>query len=259
MLRTLLPVIAFLGIAPWAFAQTQVLYVGSFGGSSSATTLSQVGWTAALGSETSGYDGIYTQAGALDENTSQSLPEDTVYLGGASGSGAIYTTDSSGAGTNGTQAFSDINPLLYSSVAFSVEAQQSYLSSNASNYFAIQVAGSWYLSTTPMVLTTGSASAAGEYFSSEALTYNPAAANWDSFTVSGSSITLGAVAGSALSGDITGVGIVQTLSSPGGSWDFNNFEVTATSAVPEPDSLALVASGASIGLFALRRRRWPSI
>ncbi|MGD1089382.1 MAG: hypothetical protein ABR955_11750, partial [Verrucomicrobiota bacterium] len=212
-IKTIISIIAVLVTATLVSAQT--LYEETFGGASSPGTLSQVGWSNAVGSF-SGYDGIYAQSGAVDYNTGQTLPENTVYLGGeAAASSAIFATDSSGEGTLGTASFSDINPSLYPSLVFSVESQQSYQATNANNYFAIQVEGSWYASTTAMTLPgTG----VGSNFVLQTLTYNPTASNWNTFAISGTSVTLGGLADANVSGNITGVGILQTDVSSGGSW-----------------------------------------
>ena len=47
-----------------------------------------------------------------------------------------------------------------------------------------------------------------ESYLANQLTYNPAAANWDTMTVSGSSVAIGGTASAALSGPITGFGLV---------------------------------------------------
>jgi len=63
-------------------------------------------------------------------------------------------------------------------------------------------------------------------------------------------VTLGAAPGSALSGNITGVGLVSTFH----QYQSANFDFVEITAVPEPMSAGLLGCGL-IGLAAYRRRR----
>jgi arabinogalactan endo-1,4-beta-galactosidase len=196
---------------------------GSVAGAGNDLTLSQVGWFQV--GPSSGYSGIYPQAGAVDINTEQSLPDSVAYFGGSSKSGMMYTTNGAGSGTYGDSAFTSINPALYSNLTFSVETQQSFQGSNVSSYFAVQIGTNWYVSTNPMpVNVEGGASA---NFVMASLVYNPQASGWKKLTIGGSSVTVGSPAGSNLSGSINGIGVVETLTGAG-SWDFANLLIDAT-------------------------------
>jgi hypothetical protein len=112
---------------------------------------------------------------------------------------------------------------------------------------AVQIAGVWYASATPV--STGNVEGA---FVTNSLVFNGAAANWvlvsDVDATAG--VTLGAAPGSALSGNITGVGLVSTFH----QYQTVNFDFVEVTSVPEPMSAGLLGCGL-IGLAACRRRR----
>jgi arabinogalactan endo-1,4-beta-galactosidase len=239
--------VAFTTLPASAPPQPAYLYQEDFGATvGGGLTLAQVGWSQVLSS--SGYAGIYPQAGAHDVNTGLALPNSASYFGGSkAGSGIFYTTNNEGSGADGDSAFTSIDPTMYSNLLFSIETQQSSTGGNVSCYFAVQVGGAWYASTSPMsVYVEGGASA---NFSEASLTYNPLAANWTTLTVGTHSVTQGGAPSSNLSGPITGIGVFAKLVSPGGSWDYNDLLIRATwpFITSQPTNI-IVSPGASTDL-----------
>lgn len=206
-----------------ASAQTAILYQQDWGTTNGGTSLAAVGWSQVL--PPAGFSGMYTQSGAHDGATAQTLPTSTLYFGGNNaGTGVYYTTNGAGSGTGGDSAFTSIDPTLYTNLNISLESQWSWQGGNLSCWFAVQVGGSWYVATN-QPLTTAQHSASPTFYLSS-ITYNPAASNWNTLTISS-----GAVGGPApgnLSGPITGIGVVVALTG-GGSWDYNNFLITSIS------------------------------
>ncbi|MGD0813866.1 MAG: glycosyl hydrolase 53 family protein [Verrucomicrobiota bacterium] len=227
-----------------AQAQPTNLYQEDFGAVQGGDlTLAQVGWNQVLGS--GGYAGIYPQLNAVDAYTAQSLPASAAYFGASSsGTGIFYTTNGAGSGTAGDSAFTSIDPTLYSNLTFSVETQQSYKGSNVTSYFAVQVGGAWYMSTSPMTAYVETSSSAD--FSMTTLVYSPIASNWTDLTISGSSVTLGQGASANLSGPITGIGIVARVTTTG-SWDYNDILIRATAPhiVSQPTNLSVALGGSA--------------
>ena len=214
---------SLLAISPLASAQTAVLYQQNFGTGNGAATLADVGWSQCL--VPAGYSGIYAQGGAVDGSNAQPLPANTLYFGGNAGLGIFYTTNGAGAGPKGNAAFTNINPSLYTNLNISLESQWSWQGVNLTCWFAVQVGGSWYAATN-QPLSTAQHSASVTFFPSS-ITYNPAASNWTSLTIS-PSVAFGGPAPANLSGNITGIGIVAQLTAAS-SWDYNNFLITSIS------------------------------
>jgi arabinogalactan endo-1,4-beta-galactosidase len=206
--------------------QPSSLYQEDFGavaGNGASLTLAQVGWSQVLA--TGGSAGIYAQVGSVDINTGQPLPASAAFFYGNSGKGMFYTTNGAGRGTNGDSAFSTIDPTMYSNLTFSVETQYSTTGADVSSFFAVRAGTNWYVSTNPM--TAFVEGGASPDFLQNSLIYNPAASGWKNLTVAKNSITIGSVATSNLSGSITGIGIVSTLTGAG-SWDYENLLISAT-------------------------------
>src|SRR5215469_16632559 len=137
-------------------AGTKNIYIADWGttnGGSSVTgngNLPTVGWTGIAGSQTLGpYLGSYQATGANDPATGTPLPINTVYFTGFTTNdffpGMFYTTDTAGAGSGGDMAFTDINPPLYTNLALNAEVRDG--NAGDTNYFAVQVGGSWYVAT----------------------------------------------------------------------------------------------------------------
>jgi hypothetical protein len=186
----------------------------------------QVGWSIIVPSAQTGsgppYEGIYVANSASDANTGYSLPANTVYYTTmtAGQAGFIYTT-AGASGSSGDSVFPSggINPASYPGGLY-LNAEVTTEGSSAVNYFAVQLNGtSWYVSATPM-----SASAPTyPQFVNVCLEYVTTAGAWNNLTVvSPNTVTIGSAAG-ALSGTITGIGIVQV--GPGG-WNYNEIAIT---------------------------------
>ncbi|HEY1661551.1 MAG TPA: hypothetical protein VGI03_03965 [Verrucomicrobiae bacterium] len=267
-MKKLLPIIIVIivGALQSALAGSTNVYVedwGSIKGGSSENNanVSTVGWTYAAVSQTAGpYLGIYLAGGASDIGTGLALPTNTVYFTSLSGSqttpGMFYTTDSSGSGSGGDTSFSDIDPTLYTNLTLSAEIRSGG-GAPATNYFAVQVGGSWYVATNnPLPIYTGSYPT----FTNGTLPYTNLASVWNNLTITGTGVTIGATAGANLSGSITGIGIVELPTTGGGN--YNQLAVTAfaTTVVPptKPSINATavtpqytyVGGGASFSIFA---------
>ena len=213
-----------LAFACLASAQNStVLYQEDFGTTNGGTTLDAVGWSQIL--LTGGYSGMYAQGGAIDGDTAQLLPTSTLFFGGNSGSGSFFTTNGAGSGTGGDSAFTSIDPTLYTNLNISVESQWSFNGGNLNCWFAVQVGGVWYVQTNKPLATLQHTASATFYQAS--ITYSPAATNWNVLT-NDTVVGIGPQAGGNLSGPITGVGVVASLTAPG-SWDYNNFLITSIS------------------------------
>jgi hypothetical protein len=101
-------------------------------------------------------------------------------------------------------------------------------------YFAVQMtlgtASNWYVASSPMVFN-------GSGFQAQWLQFSTAASGWKNLTINtNNSATIGSAASAALSGNITGAGLVFTQASTSdGSFNFNNFEITSTEVPVGPE------------------------
>jgi arabinogalactan endo-1,4-beta-galactosidase len=141
---------------------------------------------------------------------------------------ALYTSTVLSAATGAT--FPSINTALYSGITFSADIQPYLTPANVTARFAVQMnGGSWFVSanTLPVPATVGP-------FATYSNVFNPAASQWDSLSISGngtgSSATIGSVISSNLTGNITGAGLVFTHTGAGGTFNFDNFLITAANA-----------------------------
>ena len=141
---------------------------------------------------------------------------------------AFYTSTVLSAATG--VAFPSINPAVYSGITFSADINPYLTPANVTARFAVQMnGGSWFVSTNilPVPASAGP-------FATYSIVFNPAAAQWDSLTVSGTGTGIGAVIGSViptnLAGNITGAGLVFVHTGAGGTLNFDNFSITAASA-----------------------------
>ncbi len=198
-----------------------------------ANTLTLVGWTVIANRQggVGPYYGIFAATGASDPALGLGLPVNTVYLTGLSGAttnqlggpAMLYTTDTSGAGSAGNSSFADINPTLYTNLTFNVEIRVD--GGNCSNYFAVQVGGSWYVCTNNPFPTVN----AGNYpvFTNWSMVYTNPANAWYGLTMNGTtSVTVGGPATPSFSSLITGIGIVEfTNNAPGGNNGYNYNEI----------------------------------
>ena len=119
---------------------------------------------------------------------------------------------------------------LYSGITFSADIQPYLTPANVAARFAVQMnGGSWFVSANALPVP-----AAVGPFATYANVFNPAASQWDSLSVSGngtgSSATIGSVISSNLTGNITGAGLVFTHTGAGGTFNFDNFLITAANA-----------------------------
>ena len=201
--------------------------------------MQSIGWTASGGQ----YTGTYNQAGtSFDVVSGITLSNRPAYFSSSisSDAGIIYTTDGAGSGTNGTAAFTSIDPSTSPGLTFGVYSQSSNpnnVAGQVSNYFAVQIGGgNWYVSTAPLTNTVTAANT----FALSSLVFNPAAGNWNNLTILGSGnpgITVGGPAGALPAGNITGIGIVQTFAAtlsgtPG--FNYQNLRITKTTAARGP-------------------------
>ena len=138
---------------------------------------------------------------------------------------AFYTSTVLSAATGAT--FPSINPALYSGITFSADIEPYPTPANVTARFAVQMnGGSWFVSTNtlPVPGTVGP-------FATYSNVFHPTASKWDSLSVSGngtgSSATIGPVVSSDLTGNITGAGLVFTHTGTGGTFNFDNFLITA--------------------------------
>jgi hypothetical protein len=230
---------ALSGALDTAWAGTTNIYVEDWGTTNGGTSVQEsynpttaqnpfalLGWSiiapATQGSGGPPYEGIYGNSTAIDVNTGASLPANTVYYTflAAGQTGMLYTTDTAGNGGNGDSAFSDINPAQYTNLTLSVEGNNT--GTAASNYFAVQVGGAWYVSTNLL----SSTSSAGD-FAEASTPYTNLASAWNDLTINANTVTIGSTPSANLSGPITGVGIVQLGA---GGWDYNEITISAFAA-----------------------------
>jgi len=200
-----------------AFAQSVVLYEETFpyDAINGNTAISTVGWA----------NDIPDNANRLYQNSGG---DGAVYAyEGTSATTAFYT--STVLSQTNAAAFPVINPALYPGITLSVQIQPHVSPANVSALFAVQMNGAnWFVSTNhlPVPTTIGS-------FATYSNVFNPAASQWDSLTVSGNGAGSGAVIGAGaagnLTGNITGAGLVFIHSGSGGTFNFDNFMISAAS------------------------------
>jgi hypothetical protein len=212
---------------------------GTTNGGANVSAIANVGWTQVLGTDF--YSGFF-QFANLDDTTGASLPTNGMWFGDndtGPNLAMFYTTNGAGSGTLGDSAFMSINPALFTNLYFSVYAQWHVDGGALQSWFAVQVGGAWYVSTNHPIIPN---QAGGYNYHRTDMTYNPAATNWNNLTV-GSSVAIGGPAAAALSGPITGIGLVAQ--STGGWWNINEFQVT--SVANTPTALSSIAAGAHSG------------
>src|SRR6266446_1881199 len=209
MKRTFSTIILFgacLGFLRLASAASTNIYVQDWGttnGGAGVTgngTLNLVGWTGVAVSQTAGpYLGIYQATGASDPGSGSVLPVNTVYFTvlnpNQTNAGMFYTTDSSGAGSGGDSAFADIDPTLYTNLTLSVEIRDT--GGTPTNYFAVRVGGSWYVSTNQL---PSSGTLPYPQFTNETVLYTNVASAWRNLTINSTDVTIGSPPGSNFSG-----------------------------------------------------------
>jgi hypothetical protein len=235
------------GALPHAATASTILYTEDWGSIKGGTSagITNIGWTFVIpAANNPPYEGIY-QAGPnpTDTSTGNPLPVNTLYYTGvAAGQNVMfYTVAGAGAGSAGDSSFTAIDPTQFKNVTLSVEANDEG-SPVATNYFAVQVGGSWYVSATAL---TGTATAYPT-FALASTPYTTTASAWNQLTINTTSVTIGAAASANLSGPITGVGIVEV--GPGG-WNYNEIVISAT---PSPsvytEDWGSIKGGTSAGI-----------
>src|SRR5271157_156269 len=157
---------ALFGALTTAFAQT-IIYQEDWGTTNGGSAIlgaysptgynpfAPVGWSVIVPAAQVGtgppYEGTYSAAGASDSTTGYSLPSHTVYYSflSAGQTAFFYTTAGDGNGGSGDSAFpvGGINPASYSGLNLNAEIRGP---TTVTNYFAVQVGGQWYVSTTPL-------------------------------------------------------------------------------------------------------------
>jgi hypothetical protein len=185
---------------------------------------SQYGWTVIANSQTgpfingtfSGeFVGTFASTGASDPGSGLGLPPNTAFFTGLAGTnqtgqgGMIFTTDTSGAGSVGDSAFSDIvNPSSISNLTLSAEVRDT--GGNLTNYFSVLVGGQWYVATSYPF--PSSVPLPFPQFTNAVLVYTNSANVWNTLTINGTTnISIGPVASPNLSATITGIGIVELV------------------------------------------------
>jgi len=213
------------GVLPLASAAT--IYTENWGSPNSSVTgngnINTVGWTAVAVSQTAGpYVGIYQATGAGDPALGLGLPINTVYftvlLPNQTTPGMFYTTDGSGTGSGGNSSFTDINPTLYTNLTFNLEGRGG---AGDTNYFAVQVGGSWYVATSYQLPSSGALGY--PQFTNAFLVYTNPANVWQSLTINATDVTIGSVTTPNLSAPITGIGIVELPTT--GGFNYNELVI----------------------------------
>jgi hypothetical protein len=258
-MKRLLSLAILLGAAHLASAGTTNVYYENWGSNNTSVqnnaliNVSTVGWIGAIaggganaggagGSNTAGpYFGAFNGGSPVDAATGSPLPANTVYFTAISstnqsGPGMFYTTDTAGNGSVQTSPpFTDIIPANYTNLSFSVEVNGS--ATTATNYFAIEQGGTWYISTTPL---TGSVGLSGSQFSNNILAYTSAGSAWNLLTTNATGVIIGPTVGGILFGPIQGIGIVELPT--GGGWNYNQLAITAFAPNPPPPVPATIGS-----------------
>jgi hypothetical protein len=215
------PALCVLALGSVAHSQT-VIYTETFP-ATAASPVSSVGWANDI------------TGGANQQNRIYVFQGDRVYAFAAvAGSEAFYTTMGIDTGSTG-DAFPSIDPTAYQfGVSLFVDINPGFNPQNVQSRFAVQIDnGSWYVTRNALNVPT----TANTVFANYSLPFDPAAANWNHLTVTGTgslapagtpaSVTIGAGAASPLTGNITGAGLIVTYTGQG-THNFDNFQIAAT-------------------------------
>ncbi|MGH8023221.1 MAG: hypothetical protein ACRED1_06550, partial [Limisphaerales bacterium] len=205
-----------------------VLYAEDFPylGPNGNLPITGVGWVSSASASTSG--GIYQAGPGLGDAFSYSSSATT---------NAYYTTDTNDFGLSGLP-FMDINPADYPAITF----QAGFVPGNGAGqvsgaisvYWAVDMNGTWYCSPQPQAIDLAALSPYQTY----QYGFNPAATNWNALTITGSGAIIGTQASAALSGNITGAGLVIAHNDSSGSdMNFQDFEIITNSAVGTPPTI----------------------
>lgn len=228
----------------------ELLYVENFPyiGPSGNLPITGVGWASSASSDT--VVGIYSAGPGLGDVFSYAPTATT---------NAYFVTATNDVGLSGLP-FININPANYPAVTL----QAGFVPGNAAGqvagavsvYWAVAMDGTWYASAQPINITLTSLSPYRTY----QFGFNPAVTNWHNLTITGTNAMIGAQPGGALSGNITGVGLVVAHNdSTGSDMNFQNFEVLTNAAVGTPPTIGTgiplavgvaAGGGASFGVTA---------
>ncbi len=230
-----------------------LLYAETFpyagpGGPNINLPIGSVGWVGAA-SANSSYGIYYSAAGVGDFYSYSSAATTNVY----------YTTDTNDVGYSGLP-FVDINPASYPFVTF----QAGFVPGNTAGqvpgaisvFWAVKMTGGWYCSAQPQEIDLSSLDTYKPY----QYGFNPAATNWNNLTITSSNAVIGGQASSALTGNITGAGLVIAHNTGTGSdMNFQNFEIITNQFIGTKPNIGLnypldvtaaSGGGASFGVSA---------
>lgn len=151
-----------------------------------------------------------------------------------SGIVAYYTSTATDTGSSGLP-FTAINPANYPDVSFRADLAAPVGSANVTPYFAVQNGGNWYVSTTPVSISSVAPGTVATY----GFEFTPAAAAWNHLYFFGGfppDVSIGTPPTSPLTGNLTGAGIVFVYTA-NAQITLANFELVTNSTPPTPPSL----------------------
>ncbi len=182
----------------------------------SAEPVSVVGWSNAIASD---LNRVYQRSGGDGAFYAFQTAASTT---------AFYVSTNSDTGASGLP-FKKITPASYPAVSFSADVAPSWQPANVTAYFAVQMnGGSWFVNSTPISVDTGTAT---QTFTTYRQQFDTLAAQWKTLTINATSATIGGPAGSNLTGDITGAGLVFVYTGEG-NFNIDNFAVTTNAVAP---------------------------
>ena len=200
----------------------ELLYVENFPylGPGGNLPLSGVGWGVSAPGSTS--VGIFRVAAGVGEVFSFSPSATT---------NAYYFTATNDFGQSGLP-FVNINPANYPAITFQAGVAPGngagQVQGAISVYWAVAMNGTWYASAKPINVTL----TVQNGFLPYQLGFNPTATNWNNLNITGTNAIIGSQAGSALSGNITGAGLVMAHNDGTGSdMNFQYFEILTNQSV----------------------------
>ena len=136
---------------------------------------------------------------------------------------AFFTTTALDNGATGL-AFPSFDPAKFTGLLLSADIQPGYLPDSLAARFAVQMNGSnWYAASAalPVPATVGG-------FATYTQAFSPAASAWNTLTLRTTNAVIGVGAAANLAGFVTGAGLVFSHTSHGGTYNFDNFLITAT-------------------------------
>ncbi len=218
---------------------TNLLYDESFpfvGPQTGNASPSTVGWVAAVPDSpnrlfqvASGFGAVYSYEGSP-------------------GTTAFYATTLTDTGLSGLP-FPSIPLASVSNLLFSASIAPTTDPTNLTASVAVQIdGGAWYVSSTNLPVDTSAASATYTVVSQA---FSPYATNWNQLTLTSTGASEGSQATAALTGTLTGAGLVFHFSNAG-SFNLNDFQITGNETAPPETITALVVGRGSLTLS------WPA-